>query len=159
MRVPDYNAALNQLKAGTADAWVAPAEIGEKTAKDSGGKVALAAKQLELGADGLRGRHGNTALRDGAEQGAGQVIKDGTWTKLQEQYYPGRPVPEDFKPGSGTVAVAAGRRPTAAELTSADGHPEHPAGDLLRPRRMRQALPELLAVGLPNTLLLASPRP
>ena len=46
VRVPDYNSALNQLKAGTADAWVAPAEIGEKTAKDSGGKVVLAAKQL-----------------------------------------------------------------------------------------------------------------
>jgi polar amino acid transport system substrate-binding protein len=33
------------------------------------------------------------------------VIKDGTWTRLQEQYYPGRPVPKDFKPGSGTVAA------------------------------------------------------
>ena len=32
VRVPDYNAALNQLKAGTADAWITPAEIGEKTA-------------------------------------------------------------------------------------------------------------------------------
>jgi polar amino acid transport system substrate-binding protein len=34
------------------------------------------------------------------------VIKDGTWTKLQERYYPGRPVPKDFKPGSGTVTFA-----------------------------------------------------
>src|SRR5665811_686671 len=46
IRVPDYNGALNQLKAGTAQAWVAPAEIGEKTAKDSGGKVLLVAKQI-----------------------------------------------------------------------------------------------------------------
>jgi len=40
--------------------------------------------------------NGNTALD--------QVIKDGTWSRLQEQYYPGRPVPADFKPGSGTVS-------------------------------------------------------
>ena len=31
------------------------------------------------------------------------MIADGTWKKLQEQYYPGRPIPESFKPGSGAV--------------------------------------------------------
>ena len=31
------------------------------------------------------------------------VIRDGTWTRLQDQYYPDRPVPTSFKPGSGNV--------------------------------------------------------
>jgi polar amino acid transport system substrate-binding protein len=105
VRVPDYNSALNQLKSGTAQAWVAPAEIGEKTAKDSGGKVTLAAKQLSSAPTAFAVAHGNTAFRKALNTALDQVIKDGTWSKLQEQYYPGRPVPKDFKPGSGTVAV------------------------------------------------------
>jgi polar amino acid transport system substrate-binding protein len=36
-----------------------------------------------------------------------EVIKDGTWTKLQNQYYPGRPVPAGFKPASGSVVFPA----------------------------------------------------
>jgi polar amino acid transport system substrate-binding protein len=105
VRVPDYNSALNQLKAGTAQAWIAPAEIGEQTAKDSGGKVTVAAKQLSSAPTAFAVAPGNTAFRKALNTALDQVIKDGTWTKLQEQYYPGRPVPKDFKPGSGTVAA------------------------------------------------------
>jgi polar amino acid transport system substrate-binding protein len=105
VRVPDYNSALNQLKSGTAQAWIAPAEIGEKTAKDSGGKVTVAAKQLSSAPTAFAVAPGNTAFRKALNTALDQVIKDGTWTKLQEQYYPGRPVPKDFKPGSGTVAA------------------------------------------------------
>jgi polar amino acid transport system substrate-binding protein len=104
VRVPDYNSALNQLKSGTAQAWVAPAEIGEKTAKDSGGKVTLAATQLSSAPTAFAVAPGNTAFRAALNTALDQVIKDGTWTKLQEQYYPGRPVPKDFTPGSGKVA-------------------------------------------------------
>jgi polar amino acid transport system substrate-binding protein len=104
VRVPDYNSALNQLKAGTAQAWVAPAEIGEKTAKDSGGKVVLAAKQLSSAPTAFAVAPGNTAFLKALNTALDQVIKDGTWSRLQEQYYPGRPVPKDFKPGSGTVS-------------------------------------------------------
>ena len=39
---------------------------------------------------------GNTAFRTALNKALDQVIKDGTWTRLQEQYYPGRPVPKDF---------------------------------------------------------------
>jgi polar amino acid transport system substrate-binding protein len=106
VRVPDYNSALNQLKAGTAQAWVAPAEIGAKTAKDSGGKVVLAAKQLSSAPTAFAVAQENTALRKALDTALDQVIKDGTWTRLQEQYYPGRSVPKDFKPGSGTVTFA-----------------------------------------------------
>ena len=108
MRVPDYNGALNQLKAGTADAWIAPAEIGEKTAKDSGGKVILAAKQLSSAPTAFAVAKSNDKLREALNKALDEVIADGTWTRLQEQYYPGRPVPADFKPGSGTVTFAAG---------------------------------------------------
>ncbi|GAB3795899.1 ABC transporter substrate-binding protein [Micromonospora zhanjiangensis] len=108
VRVPDYNGALNQIKAGTADAWIAPAEIGEKTAKDSGGKVVLADKQLSPAPTAFAVAKGNDKLRAALNRGLDEVIADGTWTKLQAQYYPGRPIPADFKPGSGTVAPPAG---------------------------------------------------
>ena len=124
VRVPDYNGALNQLKAGTADAWIAPAEIGEKSAKDSGGKITVAAKQLSSAPTAFAVAKGNDKLREALNKGLDEVITDGTWTRLQEQYYPGRPIPTDFKPGSGTVAVRAGQGRLRRELSRADGHPE-----------------------------------
>jgi polar amino acid transport system substrate-binding protein len=103
VRVPDYNGALNHLKTGTSDAWIAPAEIGQKTAKDSGGKVVVAETQLGSQPTAFAVAKNNAKLRAALNQGLDAVIKDGTWTRLQEQYYPGRPVPAEFRPGSGTV--------------------------------------------------------
>ncbi|MEH1031013.1 ABC transporter substrate-binding protein [Micromonospora profundi] len=114
VRVPDYNSAINQLKAGTADAWIAPAEIGDKLAADSNGKITVAAKQLSPTPTAYAVAKGNDKLREALNKGLDEVIADGTWSRLQAQYYPGRPVPEDFKPGSGTVAV-----PSAAASASA----------------------------------------
>ncbi len=105
VRVPNYNTAIGQLKAGTADAWVSPAEIGEKMAKEQGGgTVILAAKELSDAPMAFAVAKGNDKLRDAVNEALDQVIADGTWTRLVEQYYPGRAVPAGFKPGSGTVA-------------------------------------------------------
>lgn len=109
VRVPDYNAALNQLKSGTADAWITPAEIGEKTAGDSGGKVVAVAKQLQPGGMAFAVAQRNDALREAIDKGLDEVVADGTWARLQKQYYPGREVPADFKPGSGKVAIGAAK--------------------------------------------------
>ena len=104
VRVPDYNAALNQLRTGTADAWITPAEIGEKTAGDSGGKVLAVAKQLDPGGIAYAVAPGNDKLRAALDKGIDAVVADGTWAKLQKQYYPTREIPADFKPGSGSTA-------------------------------------------------------
>lgn len=108
VRVPNYNAAIGQLKAGTADAWVSPAEIGEKMAKEQGGgTVILAAKQLSDAPMAFAVAKSNDKLREAVNKALDEVIADGTWTKLVEQYYPGRAVPANFKPGSGTVKFTA----------------------------------------------------
>jgi len=104
VRVPDYNAALNQLRTGTADAWITPAEIGEKTAGDSAGKVLAVAKQLDPGGIAYAVAPGNDKLRAALDKGIDAVVADGTWAKLQKQYYPSREIPADFKPGSGSTA-------------------------------------------------------
>ena len=111
VRVPDYNSAINQLKAGTADAWIAPAEIGDKSAADSNGKIKVAAKQLSPTPTAYAVAKGDDKLREALNKGLDEVIADGTWSRLQAEYYPGRPVPADFKPGSGSVAVPS---PSAA---------------------------------------------
>jgi polar amino acid transport system substrate-binding protein len=117
VRVPNYNAALGQLKAGTADAWVSPAEIGEKMAKEQGGgTVILAAKELSDAPMAFAVAKNNDKLREAVNKALDEVIADGTWTKLVEQYYPGRAVPANFKPGSGSVKFTvpeAGTTPAA----------------------------------------------
>ncbi|MEV6416895.1 ABC transporter substrate-binding protein [Kribbella sp. NPDC051718] len=108
VRVPNYNAAVGQLKAGTADAWISPAEIGEKMAKEQGGGVVvLAAKELSSAPTAFAVAKSNDKLREAVNKALDEVIADGTWTKLVEQYYPGRAVPATFKPGSGTVKFTA----------------------------------------------------
>ncbi len=108
VRVPNYNAAVGQLKAGTADAWISPAEIGEKMAKEQGGGVViLAAKELSSAPTAYAVAKSNDKLREAVNKALDEVIADGTWTKLVEQYYPGRAVPDSFKPGSGTVKFTA----------------------------------------------------
>lgn len=115
VRVPDYNAALNQLRAGTADAWITPAEIGEKTAGDSGGKIKAVAKQLDPGGIAYAVAPDNDALREAINTGIDEVVADGTWAKLQKQYYPSREIPADFVPGSGKGASSA---PAATSTTA-----------------------------------------
>lgn len=105
VRVPDYNGAMNQLKAGTVDAWISPAEIGEKLAGESGGKVRLAAKELSPTPMAYAVAQDKTKLKDALNKGLDEVIKDGTWQKLVNQYYPGRKTPADFTPGSGAVTI------------------------------------------------------
>jgi ABC-type amino acid transport substrate-binding protein len=126
VRVPDYNGAINQLKAKTADAWISPAEIGEKSAQDSGGKIVLVEKQLSSAPTAFVVAKGNDPLREALNKGLDQAIEDGTWTRLQDQYYPGRPIPETFKPGSGTVTyppVKAGSAGSADTPASPTGTP------------------------------------
>ncbi|MDQ4214479.1 ABC transporter substrate-binding protein [Microbacterium capsulatum] len=101
VRVPDYNTALNQLKTGTADAWISPAEIGEKTASESGGKIVAVAKKLSENGMAFAVAPGNDKLREALNKGLDEVIADGTWKKLEDQYYPGREIPAGFVPGSG----------------------------------------------------------
>jgi len=107
IRVPDYNGALNQLKTGTAQAWVSPAEIGEKTAKESGGKVLLAAKQISSAPTAYAIAQDNPVFLKALNKALDEVVKDGTWTKLQDQYYTDRPLPTGFRPGSGNVVFPA----------------------------------------------------
>jgi polar amino acid transport system substrate-binding protein len=118
VRVPDYNTALNQLRTKTSDAWIAPAEIGEKSAADSRGKIVVAATELSPAPTAFAVKKGNDALRAALNKGLDEVIADGTWTKLQEQYYPGRPVPADFVPGSGAVKAPPVQAAPSATATS-----------------------------------------
>lgn len=139
VRVPDYNGALNQLKAGTAEAWISPAEIGEKSAQDSGGKVVLAQKQLSSSPTAFAVAKDRPELRAALDKALDEVIADGTWTRLQEQYYLGRPVPDGFKPGSGSVsyppvqAAAPTTTALAAAPTTAAATPTAPAGTSATP--------------------------
>ena len=58
--------------------------------------------------------HDNPAFLAALNKALDEVIKDGTWTGLQNQYYPGRAVPTGFRPGSGSVVFPALKAGTAS---------------------------------------------
>ncbi len=153
VRVADYNAALNQLRTGSADAWISPAEIGQKSAEESGGTIVAVDAVLDPGGMAYAVAQDNDALRAALNDGLDQVIADGTWLKLQQQYYPGREIPEDFEPGS------AGGEETADSADEPSGNGGNALGAVwsafFDTEAMAKAFPELLTVGLPNTLILA----
>ena len=103
VRVPDYNAAVSQLNNRTAVAWIAPDVIGKKMADESDGKIVAVASQLDENGMGYVVSPKNTALLEALNTALDEVIADGTWAKLQKQYYPDRVIPADFVPGSGSV--------------------------------------------------------
>jgi His/Glu/Gln/Arg/opine family amino acid ABC transporter permease subunit len=153
VRVNDYNAALNQLRTGGAAAWIAPAEIGEKSAKESGGKLAAVDSVLDPGGMAYAVAPGNNALREALNKGLDEVIADGTWLKLQKQYYPGRAIPKEFVPGSGKGSI---EKPTSNRASSASGSSLGSVWSAFFDfNAMKKAFPDLLKVGLPNTLILA----
>lgn len=152
VRVNDYNAALNQLRTGSAEAWIAPAEIGESSAAESGGAIVAIDSVFDPGGMAYVFAPGNDALREALNEGLDRVIEDGTWQRLQAEYYPGREIPEDFVPGSGGADEGPAESTGASENSSTFATVWASFFDL---EAMKKAFPELLTVGLPNTLILA----
>ncbi|KQU35907.1 ABC transporter permease subunit [Rhodococcus sp. BP-316] len=165
VKFPDYNTAYANLRTGQIDAWVAPSQQAEGLVKPEDG-TAITQNTFSLNNFvGWAVARDNQPLIDALNSGLDAIIEDGTWAQLYSDWVP-RELPEGFKPGS--KAAPQPELPDFAAI-AAENDANAPAAQAVAPKSTfeqlgdtffdwnlyKQALPDLLKTGLPNTLILA----
>lgn len=162
VKFPDYNTVYASLKTRQIDAWVAPSQQAVGTVQP-GDPAEIIENTFSL--DNFVAwavANDNPPLIDALNSGLDAIIADGTWSRLYTDWVP-RALPPGWKPGSKAAPVpqlpdfdaiaaenqeassgAAAPKSTLAQLAAAFGNWE----------LYKQAIPDLLKTGLPNTLLL-----
>lgn len=105
VRFPDYNTAYANLKNGQVDAWVAPSQQASGQVKDGDGTAIAEEVVNTQNFTAYAVNSENKALTDALNSALDAVIADGTWSTLTKEWYPTRPMPEDWTPGSKAVTV------------------------------------------------------
>ena len=162
VKFPDYNTVYASLKTRQIDAWVAPSQQALGTVRP-GDPAQIVENTFSLDnfvAYAVAGE--NTPLIDALNAGLDAVIADGTWSRLYSEWVP-RALPPGWKPGS--KAAPAPQLPDFAAIAAAHQKPAEtartPKSVLTQLRESfldwdlyKQAIPDLLTTGLPNTLVL-----
>jgi polar amino acid transport system permease protein/polar amino acid transport system substrate-binding protein len=161
VKFPDYTTLYASLKTHQIDAWVAPALEAFNSVRP-GDNVAIVSHRLSLGSyEAYAVAKDNQPLISALNSGLDAVIDDGTWSQLYTDWVP-RPLPPDWTPGS--KAALTPHLPNFAVIAknhhrSVEQAPPKSTLDQLRDsffdwELYKQAIPQLLTTGLPNTLLL-----
>ncbi len=164
VKFPDYNTVYASLKSKQIDAWVAPSQQAQGTVQP-GDPTEIIENTFSL--DNFVAyavAKENKPLIDALNSGLDAVIADGTWSRLYSDWVP-RELPPGWKPGSKAAAVP--QLPDfAAIAASHQGEPSDSsasqpkstlsqlAASFLDWELYKQAIPDLLTTGLPNTLIL-----
>ncbi|MCX5044956.1 ABC transporter substrate-binding protein/permease [Aldersonia sp. NBC_00410] len=164
VKFPDYNTAYANLKSGQIDAWVAPSQQAEGAIKP-GDATSIVQNTFSLNNYvGWAVNRENQALIDALNSGLDAVIADGTWAKLYSAWVP-RELPPGWKPGSRAAPLP--ELPDFAALAAQQDTGDEPAavepkstlqqlGDTFFDWQLyRDAIPDLVKTGLPNTIILA----
>jgi polar amino acid transport system substrate-binding protein len=164
VKFPDYNTVYASLKSKQIDAWVAPSQQAQGTVQP-GDPAEIIENTFSL--DNFVAyavAQENKPLIDALNSGLDAVIADGTWSRLYSDWVP-RELPPGWKPGS--KAAPAPQLPDFAAIAAS--HQGEPAGSTaVQPKSTlsqlaasfldwdlyKQAIPDLLKTGLPNTLIL-----
>jgi polar amino acid transport system substrate-binding protein len=162
VKFPDYNTVYASLKTRQIDAWVAPSQQASGTVQP-GDPAEIIENTFSL--DNFVAwavAKENRPLIDALNSGLDAIIADGTWARLYSDWVP-RALPPGWKPGS--KAVPAPQLPDfnaiAAENQAAPSTASAPKSTLSQLKDSflnwdlyKQAVPDLLKTGLPNTLIL-----
>ncbi|GAA5229809.1 ABC transporter substrate-binding protein [Arthrobacter cryoconiti] len=105
VRFPDYNTAYANVKNGQVDAWVAPSQQATGQVKDGDGTAIVESVINTQNFTAYAVSPQNKPLIDALNSALDAVITDGTWAKLTKQWYPERPMPENWTPGSKAVKL------------------------------------------------------
>lgn len=98
VRFPDNNAGYSALQSGTIDAQFLDLPVAQDyAAKNDKMSIPVEIPTSDQPA-GFAVRKDNAALQGKLNTALKQVVDDGTWLKLYQQYMPTLPVPDQFKP-------------------------------------------------------------
>ena len=162
VKFPDYNTVYASLKSRQIDAWVAPSQQAQGTVQ-AGDPAQIVENTFSL--DNFVAyavAKENKPLIDALNSGLDAVIADGTWSRLYSDWVP-RALPPGWKPGSKAApppqlpdfaAIAASRTPTDANTSAPKSTLSQLKDAFLDWDLYKQAVPDLLKTGLPNTLIL-----
>ncbi|HVQ50752.1 MAG TPA: ABC transporter substrate-binding protein/permease [Mycobacterium sp.] len=162
VKFPDYNTVYASLKTRQIDAWVAPSQQAQGTVQP-GDPAQIIENTFSL--DNFVAwavAKENKPLIDALNSGLDAVIADGTWARLYSDWVP-RALPPGWKPGS--KAAPAPRLPDFTAIAAENQKPATTAAaqkstlsqlrdSFLDWNLYKQAIPDLLKTGLPNTLIL-----
>jgi polar amino acid transport system substrate-binding protein len=163
VKFPDYNTVYASLKTRQIDAWVAPSQQASGTVQP-GDPAQIIENTFSL--DNFVAwavAKENQPLIDALNSGLDAVIADGTWARLYSDWVP-RALPPGWKPGSKAAPVpqlpdfaaiaAAKEKPAAGAPVAPKSTLAQLADSFLDWELYKQAIPDLLRTGLPNTLIL-----
>ncbi|MCG7284879.1 ABC transporter substrate-binding protein [Cellulomonas sp. ACRRI] len=105
-RFPDQTAAFQALISGQGDAWLAPFGTGTKYLDEypDAGMEMVYSQLNSRNTIAFPVSKDNPELTAAMDEALDEVIEDGTWYELVQEFYPGADIPEDFTPGSADVA-------------------------------------------------------
>jgi polar amino acid transport system substrate-binding protein len=163
VKFPDYNTVYASLKTRQIDAWVAPSQQAQGTVQ-AGDPAQIIENTFSL--DNFVAwavAKENQPLIDALNSGLDAIIADGTWARLYTDWVP-RALPPGWKPGS--KVAPAPQLPDFAAIAAEhqQGAPSESAAPKSTLSQLRdsflnwdlykQAIPDLLKTGLPNTFIL-----
>ncbi|MDF0528759.1 ABC transporter substrate-binding protein/permease [Tsukamurella sp. 8F] len=169
VKFPDYATAYANLKSGQIDAWVAPSAQAEGAVKPGDGTTIAENTFSVNNYVGWAVAKDNPKLIEALNSGLDAVIADGTYAKLYTDWEP-RQLPDGWKPGS--KAAPLPKLPDFAAIAKENAAKKQQQGGTEEPTARKgtlgqladtffnwdlykRAFPDLLATGLPNTLILA----
>jgi polar amino acid transport system substrate-binding protein len=162
VKFPDYNTVYASLKTRQIDAWVAPSQQAQGTVQP-GDPAQIIENTFSL--DNFVAwavAKENKPLIDALNSGLDAVIADGTWARLYADWVP-RALPPGWKPGSKAApapqlpdfaAIAAENQKPATTAAARKSTLSQLSDSFLDWNLYKQAIPDLLKTGLPNTLIL-----
>ncbi|AEV72399.1 amine acid ABC transporter, permease protein, 3-TM region, His/Glu/Gln/Arg/opine family [Mycolicibacterium rhodesiae NBB3] len=162
VKFPDYNTVYASLKTRQIDAWVAPSQQASGTVQP-GDPAQIIENTFSL--DNFVAwavAKENQPLIDALNSGLDAIIADGTWSRLYTDWVP-RALPPGWKPGSKAApvpqlpdfnAIAAENQGSAPAAAAPKSTLSQLKDAFLDWDLYKQAIPDLLTTGLPNTLIL-----
>jgi polar amino acid transport system substrate-binding protein len=162
VKFPDFITVYASVKTHQIDAWVAPAMEASNVMRP-GDTAAIAAYTFGLGNYvAYAVAKDNQPLIAALNAGLDAVIADGTWSQLYTDWVP-RPLPRGWKPGSKSALT-----PHLPDFAAIAENNHRTIDEAPRPKSIlaqlrdsffdwdmyKQAIPAMVATGLPNTLIL-----
>ncbi len=105
VRFPDYNSLYQNLKVGQLDGWLAPSNQASGIVQEGDG---ISIVETTINTENYMAyavSKNNPKLLEALNSALDAVVADGTWKKLNDEWWDGRVIPDTWKPGSVSVKV------------------------------------------------------